>query len=155
VKKVSAQLAEIARLRGMDLLEMAQLTSIDLVETTTKRTPVDEGDLRGSWQPTIGSPATSDVENTDTSGGATVAKAVNVIKSMDDGDVFYYVSNKPYAVVAEYGLWGTGPYATTKTTRDGYSIQAPYGMVGVTVSEFQAKADKWIRHIKSKQKPVK
>lgn len=100
-------------------------------ESIIKRTPVDTGRLRGNWQPTIGSPASSVLSRT-----SDPTSKIRTVSQEAPGNIYWLVNNLPYAPVAEYGLWGTGPGATDKTTRDGFSIQAPYGMVRITVSEF-------------------
>jgi hypothetical protein len=103
----------------------------DISEKIIMRTPVDTGRLRGNWQPTIGSPASRPINNRQAP-----IQAVRQVSHEAPGNIYWLVNNLPYAPVAEYGLWGTGPGATDKTTRDGFSIQAPYGMVRITVSEF-------------------
>lgn len=101
---------------------------LDLTSDIVKNTPVDTGRLRGNWQASIGAPASGELEAKDKSGAPTIRKA-NTAISKAAGNIFYLTNNLPYAVVAEYGLWKTGEGATEKTTRDGYSVQAAYGMV--------------------------
>jgi hypothetical protein len=104
----------------------------ELAKRIDEKTPVDSGRLRGNWQATIGAPATGEINRT----GSALAANMAAIRDAP-GKVFYYVNNLPYAAVAEFGQWGNGPYSTVKTTRDGYSVQAPYGMVRVTINKLQ------------------
>ncbi len=48
----------------------------------------------------------------------------------------WIINTLPYWPILEYVRYGTGQWAKVKTTRHGYSVQAPYGMVRVTVAEF-------------------
>ena len=111
-------------------------TCLKIVRGVIEKTPVDDGRLRGNWQASLGFPISGSIEREDKSGGATIAAAQPSIAKAT-GRVWYFVNNLPYAAVAEYGLWNTGASATTKTTRDGYSVQAPYGMVRVTMRELK------------------
>jgi hypothetical protein len=107
-------------------------------------TPVDGGRARGNWQATLGSPATGEVATFDRDGASTLAGAV-AMAGQAAGNVFYLTNNLPYIRTLEYGMYGTGPGATVKTTRDGYSIQAPYGMVRVSVQSVRNSIDQVIR----------
>lgn len=99
---------------------------IDLVAELDKTTPRDTGRLANNWQASSNRPAQGELNRTS---GAFAANAVATANAY--GNIFYIVNNLPYAAVAEYGLWGTGEGATERTTRDGYSVQAPYGFVRI------------------------
>ena len=84
------------------------------------KTPVDTGRARGNWQTTIGKPATGNVDAEDKGGGATIAKVAGAVQGWDGmGDAFLS-NNLPYINRLE----------------NGYSGQAPSGMVRVTMTEF-------------------
>ena len=106
-------------------------TALDMFSDIVDLTPVDRGILRGNWQVQINSPASSEIE-TDRD---PIPPARTILSKYRGGSI-YFSNNKEYAMTAEYGLWGTGAGATNKTTRDGYSVQAPYGMVRVTLENF-------------------
>lgn len=128
------QIAAFAKKTGQSMDNTVRAVCVQLSTEIIQRTPVDTGRLRGSWIPSIN--AASSAEGTpDKSGAATIGK-VNSVAQNAPGNVFYLTNNLPYARVMEYGLWGTGPGATVKTTRDGYSVQAPYGAVRVSVQLF-------------------
>jgi hypothetical protein len=108
-----------------------------------KETPADTGRARGNWQASVGSGATGEVFVTGKrSGQAKAIASVNQAASVAVGDLFFLTNNLPYIRVLEYGEYPTtfktnvdqkgGP----KITRDGYSIQAPYGMVRKNVQNF-------------------
>jgi hypothetical protein len=86
------------------------------------KTPVDKGGARANWQTSTGSPATGTIDTTDRTGAATLAKARAVLASANAGDTIYMANNLPYI----------------RRLEEGYSQQAPAGMVALTVQEFAA-----------------
>lgn len=128
------QIAAFAKKTGQSMDRTVRAVCAQLSTEIIQRTPVDVGTLKGSWMPTINAPS-SELGTPDKDGSRTIAKAVSVAQQAA-GNVFYLVNNQKYARVMEYGLWGAGPGATIKTTRDGYSVQAPYGAVRVSVQLF-------------------
>ena len=105
-------------------------TALDMFSKIVRRTPVDSGRLRGNWQVGLGS-APSGVNTTTDRGGSTATNNARAVLSSYRGGSIYFSNNLPYAMVAEYGLWGDGP-----KTSGGFSNQAPSGMVRVTLTEF-------------------
>lgn len=90
------------------------------------KSPVDTGQLRRSWTVAInGFPSSY---NGDHSG----------IHQIKYGDIIVIATDKPYAPMLEYGLYPNPPKKPTGKTKNGYSIQAPQGMVRITVQEIQA-----------------
>lgn len=90
------------------------------------KTPVDSGQLRRSWTVAINAPPT----NYDGSQTALLRAKF--------GDTIVIATNKLYAPILEYGLYPNPPNKPTGKTRHGYSVQAPLGMVRITVQEMQA-----------------
>ena len=111
---------------------------LQAVEGVVEKTPVDEGFARGSWVGTLNVAGTSPTDNSDRSGQSTINRAAAATASYNAGDTLIISSNLPYMPLLEFGGYGTGPTATDRTTRDGYSIQAPNGMVRITVREILA-----------------
>lgn len=95
--------------------------ALELFSRVILKSPVDTGRFRANWQVAIGSVPDGTLELTDASGTATISKATAATAGVQAGDVIYLVNNLPYAQRLE----------------DGYSGQAPAGMVGLTVQEFQ------------------
>lgn len=95
------------------------------------KTPVDTGRARGNWNVKCGTVDTTIDEN---------AKDIQ-FKSLDDfptpkKDESIYISNNlPYITTLEYGLYPNPPKKGTGKTENGYSKQAPQGMVGVTLAK--------------------
>ena len=115
----SSDVHRIAEKMGDTVENVASATFIELFSAVIRDTPVDSGRLRGNWQTTKNSPATGELARTGGSGAI-----AEVHSKVDKLGTYYLTNNLPYATVAEFGGWGSGP----KTT-GGYSIQAPAGMV--------------------------
>lgn len=105
--------------------------SIDLFSKTVLRTPVDTGRARANWNCSIGAPSFTVSQKTDKSGTATQAGIRGTLGNWKDGDI-YLMNSLPYIRRLEY---------------DGWSGQAPQGMVRVTVTEFQTFVDAAARSI--------
>ena len=86
------------------------------------KSPVDTGRFRGNWQLAIGSAPDGTLELNDKTGTATIAKGTATALGVNAGDIIYFANNLGYALRLE----------------EGYSQQAPNGMVALTVQEFQS-----------------
>lgn len=98
-------------------------TVVELFQRVVTASPVDTGRFRGNWQVTIDEPASGSLEETDYSGNRTREQIVSKIGEVEDPlemDV-WMVNNLPYAERLE----------------NGYSQQAPNGMVQLNVLQFQ------------------
>lgn len=104
---------------------------LDAFSGVIMMTPVDSGRARGSWQSAIGSVPSGTVEALDPDGNTVIATVAGVVDGMQPGDVIYMTSNLPYMPRLE----------------EGYSQQAPAGMVRLVVQRYQAIADAVIRQI--------
>lgn len=105
--------------------------SLETFRNVIVMSPVDTGRFRGNWQTSIGAPVSGTVELVDPSGQMTVAQVAGDTQRMSAGDVIFMVNNLPY-----------GP-----RLENGWSNQAPNGMVALTVQRFQPLADAVIREI--------
>lgn len=98
----------------------------EIVQETHRRllnqTPVDSGDLKAGWTQSV------NVLPTAFNGSTVTAKA---------GQVVYIATDKVYAPIIEYGLYPNPPKHPTGRTANGYSTQAPQGMVRITVTNMQ------------------
>jgi hypothetical protein len=133
----TADVHRIAEKMGDSVENVAAATFIELFSSVIASTPVDTGRARGNWQTTKNTPAGSKLERTQKrrrSGPATSETHAVIQKP----SLYYLTNNLPYAEKLEFGGYGTGPGATQKTTRDGFSIQAPYGMVRINVKRLKS-----------------
>ena len=110
-------------LRKMNLA--VRKISLEIFSRVILKSPVDTGRFRGNWQVAIGSVPSGTLELDDKTGTATVSKADLKLVGAKAGDTIYLANNLPYAVRLE----------------EGYSQQAPAGMVALTVQEFAAIVD--------------
>jgi hypothetical protein len=94
---------------------------LNLLSGITYKTPVDTGRARANWQTSIGSPKSSTLEATDKIGSNTIAGGQSDIKNAP-GNVFWITNNLPYIYRLEF---------------DGWSKQAPRGMVRATIDSIQ------------------
>ncbi|WP_022684557.1 hypothetical protein [Sphingobium bisphenolivorans] len=87
------------------------------------------GHFRGNWQLGIGSLPTGEKPGADPAGDKTQAAIVAAVPEDAAGRVFYLANNAPYALRIE----------------DGWSRQAPTGLVGLTRVMFQEIVDEAVR----------
>ena len=100
-----------------------QKIALQVLRGVVLKTPVDTGRARGNWQVTIGEPAEGEVANLDPSGGSTISEGTARILGAINFVVIWVVNNLPYIERLE----------------DGYSTQAPEGMVVVTLAEIETQ----------------
>lgn len=90
------------------------------------------GRFRGNWQLKVGSMPEGEIDRVDPSGRATQSAIAAVIPTEAAGLIYYLANNLPYAQALE----------------NGHSGQAPTGVVGLTVLEFQGFVDKAVADAK-------
>ena len=101
---------------------VAKKITIELFSRVIEKSPVDTGRFRANWNCSIGSPDLSTSESTDPSGSGAISKVTSTVVSytLNDQSVFL-TNNLPYADRLE----------------NGWSKQAPNGMVRLSVMEIQ------------------
>jgi hypothetical protein len=102
--------------------QIVRKVALELFTRIIYKTPVDTGRARANWQVSIGTRPSGTVEIDDKSGNATVSQATAKSAGFKAGDTIYLANNLPYI----------------RRLEDGYSQQAPAGMVTLTVQEFAA-----------------
>lgn len=95
---------------------------LEMFSRVILRTPVDTGRLRGNWQASVGEQAEGELERLDPQGSEAQAEAARVVLGAETDKALYLTNNLPYARRIEY---------------EGWSKQAPAGMVRVTAAEFE------------------
>jgi len=120
------------------VLEVRQKTATDIFARLMKRTPVDTGNTRFNWTIRLNSPSTRVLKGTDRPGNKTIKRAENKLSKLKDDQPIYISNNVPHIFVLEDGLYSTknAGKAGSKVTVEGYSTQAPAGMVKLTLEEF-------------------
>jgi hypothetical protein len=100
-------------------------SALEVFSLAIQGTPVDTGLLRGNWQTSINSPQLRTTDRKDPGGSAAIAEALANLGSLVD--VVYMVNSLPYAERIEY---------------EGYSRQAPEGMVRIAAARWQEIVEK-------------
>ena len=106
--------------RKMDLA--VRKIALEMFRRIILKSPVLSGRFRGNWQLAIGSVPEGTLELDDKTGAATIAKGAATALGINAGDTIYFANNLPYA----------------RRLEEGYSQQAPNGMVALTIQEFQS-----------------
>lgn len=131
----SKQVSQIAfRLKGYTE-QQVRGTLLDLSKLIIKGTPADTGRLRGNWQASINAPITTQLNILDKQGNSSISDTNNVLSNLKLGNTFYLSNNLPYAAVVEFGGYPNPPKNPTGKTINGYSRQAPKGMVRINVKQ--------------------
>lgn len=106
-----------------------------LVRDVVNDTPVDTGVLKNNWYANTGSPPRRKNSRPDPSGQGSIQRANKTIDRMDLNKTFYLGNNLPYAGVVEFGLYPNPPKNPTGKTVNGFSKQAPSGMLRINVQK--------------------
>lgn len=117
----SLDIARWAKKTKSDVNKLKQIVFIQVAGSVIMRTPVDEGRARANWQPTISTMAKSSLITVDPHGAATIAEAEKVAGEAKGDQTLYLTNNLAYIMRLE----------------NGWSAQAPGGMVYLTIQEFR------------------
>ena len=126
----SSDIKEFAEKGKIGYNDAVNISLLNVSRSIVFMTPVDEGRARGNWFASLSSyPAT-------TSGSKTVNMAqVQAVTENAAGKVFYLTNNLPYIGKLEYGGY-PNPSIGDKTI-NGFSTQAPKGMVRISIENFE------------------
>lgn len=114
-----------------DLTTQRRMLTMEVLQGVVLSSPVDSGAFRASHQVTIDAVTTNyDMEKSDKAGSATINEGLEAIASIKTpfGESVVQ-TNLPYSHTIEFGGF-SGP--TDKVTGDGFSVQAPQGVYGLT-----------------------
>ena len=142
------QVRAFARRANMSVGKTIRGSAIVLFRGIIKMSPVDTGRFRANWMVGMKTPSTETTESTDKTGGTTAMNMAQYINAQKDSYEFTMANNLPYAHVLEYGGYKpgfVGPQQNTSRSVNGYSRQAPNGMVRVSVAKFNAILDEQAR----------
>lgn len=134
------QLGKFAEKAKGNAQTVVRKVSIDVLSKVVMRTPVGNpslwkskppagyvgGRLRANWFVTYENPSTLTTADKDRNGSNTILRGSSVINRATPDAPIYIMNNLPYARPVEYGH---------------SKLQAPAGMVRVTVTEFQTYVD--------------
>lgn len=122
----SLSLEKFAKQAGENADLVVKKTAIDVFSSVVKKSPVKSGRFRGNWQVGIGSINHDISSPADNASLQTQPSTFNLSKAQSalvtyKGQIIYISNSLPYAQRLE----------------NGYSKQAPAGMVRLTVVEFE------------------
>lgn len=157
-KAVDKSHAAIIGIRGGVSGALVDITPSDTIN------PGDGGQAKASWVAATGSPGQSNDSARDKDGSETKAKARQMAAQNLESD-FYLTSTCDHIGVLEYGGYPNPPdkgtYLKSGQTKDGvsgpgfhkfsqngFSPQAPHGMVRVTVANFQNIVNDVVKRLK-------
>lgn len=101
-----------------------------------KDTPVDTGRLKNNWYASNRRVGTRTNKSTDPSGKNSLARVDKALARLKTGQRFHFFNNLPYARVVEFGMYPNPPKNPTGKTVNGFSKQAPSGMLRINADGF-------------------
>jgi len=141
-------LEAFAKTVELDLALVLQKITLDLLGKVVRLTPVDTGRARANWQIGDGTPPSGVIDVQE--GTAETAKGFEQAAgiSFRPFGVYWITNNLPYIKVLEFGQYPqpvqrgsfdrrSGTYVVKSV--EGYSRQAPAGMVRVSLAEIAAE----------------
>jgi hypothetical protein len=123
---------------GQNVVDAKKGAAMTLIDRISKQTPIDLDDggrLRNNWRTGINSRNGSSLMGVDPSGERSMSEAKSKIKTVVADETIVFSNNLPYAPVIEYGLYPNPPKKPTGKTINGFSTQAPKGMVRINVEK--------------------
>lgn len=136
----SASLDQWVQQTKDDLEELFRAVTIEIGCSVIRMSPVDTGRFRGEWQFTIDSPAVAqngriDPTPTGSDGGEAQFEVIEGAIMLQVGHTAYITNLLPYSIPLEYG----------------HSVQAPNGMVRLTMARVQEIVRQEVERIRAKQ----
>lgn len=133
-----------------DLVRWHRDVAFEALKRIVMRTPADIGITRNNWQTNIGTVDKTVIDTPDKTGAAAIAGGAEKLAALAPFQVVYISNSVEHILVLEDGLFipkNPGPSKDPRPHRKGkiwvkggYSVQAPQGMVKVTIAELQALA---------------
>lgn len=114
---------------NMDLV--VRKVCFDIFARVIMRTPVDTGRARGNWMAGVGTMPIGETGAIDKGGAATAEAIQGVSLSAKAGDIVYLTNTLPYILKLEQG----------------WSSQAPSGMISVTLREYPGVVEDAAREV--------
>ncbi len=131
------ELAGVRLLNGSEkkVRKSIRKTCVDIIN----QTPVDTGRLKNNWYSSNRQPINRTTKATDPTGKISIARLDKVLAKFKLGQIFYFVNNLPYLTVVEYGRYPNPPKNPTGKTVNGFSKQAPKGMVRINMQKMRRR----------------
>ena len=127
-----SQLGKRVKKYKADYEQVAKASLIRVGSQVVQRTPKDTGRAQGNWNSAYGSPDNSTDDNKKGSDTSIGELRVSV-EGLEIGTVFYFTNSLPYIQRLEY---------------EGWSEQAPQGMLRISTQQFPRIVEEEVRKIK-------
>lgn len=122
----SLQLAAFAKKAGANADLVIRKVELEVGKSLVEKSPVKSGRFKANWQHGVGESNDTTTEALDPTGEQTIAAlSASIASAPASGQVLYITNSLPYAIPLE----------------NGHSKQAPAGMAGLTVVEYQSFVD--------------
>lgn len=129
-------LSQFAKKAGENADAAVKNVVLEIGARLVVRSPVDEGRFHANWFYSEGSASTGSTDAT-----IPVVNGLADLNSKAAGRVHYLTNNSPQGLVIEFGGYPNPPKKGTGRTINGFSTQAPQGVVGLTALEFSEIVD--------------
>lgn len=127
------------RIQGKTKLAVVKILS-NVSREIINGTPVDSGRLKNNWYASNTRPNTRSNKGADKTGKKSIARVARTLRRLKLGQTFYLTNNLPYAAVVEYGRYPNPSKAKKPKTINGFSKQAPSGVLRVGLRKGIAKS---------------
>jgi hypothetical protein len=130
---------------------VAKIVINEVFSRVVDKTPINadpvehRGYTKANWQIGLNEDGTSEINARDPNGEQTKKRELSKVMSAPLQPVYYIYNNFGAANMLEYGLYSKS--STTGKTSGGFSVQAPYGMVRITLAEFGTIVDQAITSV--------
>ena len=125
-REFKLQLSKEWQAKQEDIAEAVAVIGLECLSRVVKKSPVDTGRFKGNWVTSMSYPSMEVRQIEDKSGGVSIKDGADVLAAYPDTlPVIYIQNNLPYANRLE----------------NGWSKQAPKGMVALTVAEVSVAFD--------------
>lgn len=123
-------ISKYAEKKGKEIKDIRRAYAFALYASIVKKTPVDTGRARGNWNISVGKVDSS----TDDNRKGIRYKGTGDVPNPNGDESIFISNNLPYIETLEYGGYPNPPKGGKGKTVNGFSKQAPNGMVGVTLA---------------------
>ena len=132
MRSIADQIRTIASRSNKKTETVVRETIFRLGQSIILMTPADTGRAKANWLHGIGSYTQQQLETMDNSGSVSINALSQGVGNIDIGQDFYFTNSLPYA----------------KKLEDGSSLQAPVGMVRVSVEALPMVLEQEIQRAK-------
>ena len=133
---------KLAKKVGADIEIVVKAAALKVFSEVVIRSPVDTGRFRANWNIAYNVMNESTTDELMPDFQPKIDSFRRELLAMPIGGVYWLTNSLPYAMTLEYGLYPNPPKRYTGKTKNGYSKQAPHGMVRVAARNFAEDVDR-------------